>query len=199
MSQRPTLIAPSRPDGNIQESPRLAHPHMHVGVGLPVQVRQPPVAPPTLKPVVALPSGIARPPPINNPKPEPFAKLSLTCIKGMDIKAGQGLNVEADPYVILKLGDQECISKPDNKGGKNPVSHTTNLKFEQKHSLTTAGHSSMFNRYGTKNSTLTLLMKKNCKSRFMTSRPLQLTNLWDVVSFQYWIGLLLVPLKEMSN
>jgi len=44
----------------------------------------------------------------------------VNIIKGLNLKAGQGVFGRADPYVKIKLGDNEFITKPHKNGGKNP-------------------------------------------------------------------------------
>ena len=75
-----------------------------------------------------LPSPLGKPPPHLSshappmkPQPNhPFGKLIVTVIKGVDLKAGQGVLGRADPYVKLKLGDNEVSTNPHESGGKNP-------------------------------------------------------------------------------
>ena len=50
-----------------------------------------------------------------------FGKLVVKVVKGIDLKAGQGMFGKADPYVRLKIGGQEQATKPHAQGGKNPV------------------------------------------------------------------------------
>lgn len=74
------------------------------------------------------PSPLGKPPPHLSsqapplkPKPNhPFGKLIITIIKGVNLKAGQGVFGRADPFVKLKLGDKEFATHPHKNGGKNP-------------------------------------------------------------------------------
>ncbi|GMI59415.1 hypothetical protein ScalyP_jg8067 [Parmales sp. scaly parma] len=50
-----------------------------------------------------------------------FGKLVVKVVKGVDLKAGQGMFGKADPYVKLRIGSQEHATKPHAQGGKNPV------------------------------------------------------------------------------
>jgi len=56
-----------------------------------------------------------------------FGTLIVKCVKGVDIKTGQGMFGKADPYVKLKIGSQEHQTKHHVQGGKNPV---WNQEFE---------------------------------------------------------------------
>ena len=56
-----------------------------------------------------------------------FGTLIVKCVKGVDIKTGQGMFGKADPYCKLKIGSQEHQTKPHVQGGKNPV---WNQEFE---------------------------------------------------------------------
>ena len=69
-----------------------------------------------------------RPPPhihsqIPHISPQPqhaFGKLVITIIKGLNLKAGQGVFGRADPYVKLRIGDNEFTTSTHKNGGKNP-------------------------------------------------------------------------------
>ena len=61
-------------------------------------------------------------PPITPQPKHAFGKLGVTIIKGLNLKAGQGVFGRADPYVKLKLGNSEFTSNTHKNGGKNPVS-----------------------------------------------------------------------------
>ena len=61
-------------------------------------------------------------PPITPQPQHPFGKLVLKIIKGVNLKAGQGVFGRADLYVTLKLGSIEHKTKTHKNGGKNPVS-----------------------------------------------------------------------------
>jgi serine/threonine-protein phosphatase 2B regulatory subunit len=50
-----------------------------------------------------------------------FGKLAIKCLRGVDLKAGQGMFGKADPYTKLRIGTQEYATKPNPGGGKNPV------------------------------------------------------------------------------
>jgi hypothetical protein len=50
--------------------------------------------------------------------------LVLKIIKGVNLKAGQGVFGRADPYVILKLGNVNYRTGTHQNGGKNPVSES---------------------------------------------------------------------------
>lgn len=50
-----------------------------------------------------------------------FGKLTIRCIKGVELKAGQTMMVKADPYVKLTIGSQTFQTKAHANGGKNPV------------------------------------------------------------------------------
>mmetsp|Transcript_20507 Transcript_20507/g.18646 ORF Transcript_20507/g.18646 Transcript_20507/m.18646 type:complete len:684 (+) Transcript_20507:148-2199(+) len=50
-----------------------------------------------------------------------FGKLTIKCLRGIELKAGQGMFGKADPYVILQIGSQEFKTQPNPSGGKNPV------------------------------------------------------------------------------
>jgi serine/threonine-protein phosphatase 2B regulatory subunit len=42
-------------------------------------------------------------------------------LRGIDLKAGQGMFGKADPYAKLRIGTQEFSTKPNPGGGKNPI------------------------------------------------------------------------------
>mmetsp|Transcript_3685 Transcript_3685/g.5048 ORF Transcript_3685/g.5048 Transcript_3685/m.5048 type:complete len:513 (+) Transcript_3685:715-2253(+) len=50
-----------------------------------------------------------------------FGRLMIKCLRGVELKAGQGMFGKADPYAKLRIGTQEFSSKPNPGGGKNPV------------------------------------------------------------------------------
>lgn len=83
---------------------------------LQVQNLYKPLGPPPPNALMPIP-----PPPPSSPM-QSFGKLKIKCIQGMDLKAGQGVFGKADPYVKLKIGNQEMVSDPDAQGGKKPVS-----------------------------------------------------------------------------
>mmetsp|Transcript_56225 Transcript_56225/g.168337 ORF Transcript_56225/g.168337 Transcript_56225/m.168337 type:complete len:134 (-) Transcript_56225:1112-1513(-) len=70
-------------------------------------------------------------PPIAAGSNRPFGELTVAIIAAKNLKAGQGVFGKADPYVKLKLGEQEHSTNPDSQGGKNPVS-SCSLCFESK-------------------------------------------------------------------
>ncbi len=45
----------------------------------------------------------------------------MKCLRGVDLKAGQGMFGKADPYARLRIGIQEQSTKPNPGGGKNPI------------------------------------------------------------------------------
>ena len=68
-------------------------------------------------------------PPITPQPQRAFGKLVVTIIKGLNLKAGQGVFGRADPYVKIKLGDSEFTSNTHKNGGKNPVSSCLCIAF----------------------------------------------------------------------
>ena len=42
-------------------------------------------------------------------------------LKGINLKAGQGVFGRADPYVKIKVGNKEVATNPHMDGGRNPV------------------------------------------------------------------------------
>lgn len=50
-----------------------------------------------------------------------FGRLTVKCLRGIDLKAGQGMFGKADPFARLRIGTQEFATKPNPGGGKNPV------------------------------------------------------------------------------
>ena len=80
------------------------------------------VAPPPRAP--APPQGqqpmqIQQPP--RAPAPPQFGRLIVKCLRGVELKAGQGMFGKADPYAKLRIGTQEFNTKPNPGGGKNPI------------------------------------------------------------------------------
>ena len=51
----------------------------------------------------------------------PFGKMTITFLKGLNLKAGQGIFGRADPYLKVRLGHQVHTTQPHLSGGKNPV------------------------------------------------------------------------------
>ena len=52
---------------------------------------------------------------------KPFGTLSITFVKAINLKAGQGVFGRADPYLKVTLGNQKNTTEPHLSGGKNPV------------------------------------------------------------------------------
>ena len=83
---------------------------------------------------VAIPTDISQlgPPPANvksyappfsrNPMKK-FGKLLLIVMRGKNLKAGQGTFGRANPYVRIKIGQNEVTTEAHTEGGKNPVSY----------------------------------------------------------------------------
>jgi hypothetical protein len=77
----------------------------------------------------AQPSPIGKPPPHIHSQappitPQPqleYGKLVIRILKGINLKAGQGVFGRADPYVKIKLGNKEVATNPHMDGGRNPV------------------------------------------------------------------------------
>eukprot|EP01038_Epipyxis_sp_PR26KG_P005989 gene5989-8246_t len=71
----------------------------------------------------------SKPPPSNSqivapptaPIAPKFGKLYIKCLRGVELKAGQGMFGKADPYAKMRIGTQEFSTKPNPGGGKNPV------------------------------------------------------------------------------
>ena len=55
------------------------------------------------------------------PAPPKFGRLLVKCLRGVELKAGQGMFGKADPYSRLRIGTQEFSTKPNPGGGKNPI------------------------------------------------------------------------------
>jgi serine/threonine-protein phosphatase 2B regulatory subunit len=55
------------------------------------------------------------------PAPPKFGRLTIKCLRGVELKAGQGMFGKADPYSRLRVGTQEFSTKPNPGGGKNPI------------------------------------------------------------------------------
>jgi serine/threonine-protein phosphatase 2B regulatory subunit len=91
----------------------------------------PPNQPPPRGPGAPGPPPRAPPPPSSKPQqsiappsapPAPkFGRLVIKCLRGVDLKAGQGMFGKADPYAKLRIGTQEFSTKHNAGGGKNPV------------------------------------------------------------------------------
>ena len=84
----------------------------------PGNMRQVHPAPPIGKPPPHIHS---QAPPIAPQPQHAFGKLVVTIVRGLNLKAGQGVFGRADPYVKLRLGDNEVSTNPHKNGGKNPV------------------------------------------------------------------------------
>ncbi len=76
--------------------------------------------PPRLAPPPATQPDQRIAPPSAPPAPK-FGRLIIKCLKGIDLKAGQGMFGKADPYCKLRIGTQEFSTKHNAGGGKNPV------------------------------------------------------------------------------
>lgn len=76
----------------------------------------PPRAPP---PPSSTPSQAIAPP--TAPPAPKFGRLIVKVLKGVDLKAGQGMFGKADPYCKLRIGTQEFATKHNAGGGKNPI------------------------------------------------------------------------------
>lgn len=84
--------------------------------GGPAASAPPPRAPP---PPIGAPQQAIAPP--GAPPPPKFGCLTVKCLRGIDLKAGQGMFGKADPYARLRIGTQEFATKPNPGGGKNPI------------------------------------------------------------------------------
>eukprot|EP01036_Dinobryon_divergens_P023069 gene23070-31386_t len=88
--------------------------HLNGPGGMTAPPRGPP--PPTSK---QAPNQLVVPP--SAPAAPKFGRLIVKCLRGVELKAGQGMFGKADPYAKLRIGTQEFSSKPNPGGGKNPV------------------------------------------------------------------------------
>lgn len=61
-------------------------------------------------------------PPIPVQPQHAFGKLVVGIVRGINLKAGQGVFGRADPYVKMKIGDKEFTTTTHKDGGKSPVS-----------------------------------------------------------------------------
>ena len=59
--------------------------------------------------------------PPSAPPPPKFGRLTVKCLRGVELKMGQGMFGKADPYARLRIGLQEFSTKPNAGGGKNPI------------------------------------------------------------------------------
>ncbi len=64
-------------------------------------------------------------PPFSRNSMRIFGKLTVVVIRGKNLKAGQGTFGRANPYVRIKVGHKEVITRVHTEGGKNPVSFST--------------------------------------------------------------------------
>lgn len=79
----------------------------------------PPRAPPP--PAGGAPTSAQLIAPPSAPPPPKFGRLYFKCLRGVELKAGQGMFGKADPYTRLRIGTQEFSTRPNPGGGKNPV------------------------------------------------------------------------------
>jgi len=85
---------------------------------------------PKFRPTTKLPAELGDPPPHISLQPPPmliepklpFGMLRVTIVKGLNLKAGQGVFGKADPYVKIKIGDTQKSTEIHSNSGKNPVS-----------------------------------------------------------------------------
>lgn len=68
-------------------------------------------------------------PPFSIEPMKPFGKLILTVVRGKSLKAGIGTLGPANPYVKLKVGNNEVKTPVHTEGGKNPSWNKT-FEFE---------------------------------------------------------------------
>eukprot|EP01041_Mallomonas_annulata_P011412 gene11413-23872_t len=59
--------------------------------------------------------------PPSAPPPPKFGRLVVKCLRGIELKAGEGMFGKADPYCRLRIGTQEYTTKHNPGGGKNPI------------------------------------------------------------------------------
>eukprot|EP01039_Chlorochromonas_danica_P001951 gene1951-2129_t len=79
----------------------------------------PPRGPPPSGTPNARPLQLVAPP--SAPMAPKFGKLVVKCLRGVELKAGQGMFGKADPFARLRVGTQEFNTKPNPGGGKNPI------------------------------------------------------------------------------
>lgn len=85
------------------------------------------------------PSPIGKPPPHIHSQappitPQPqveYGMLVITIIKGINLKTGQGVFGPADPFVKIKVGNNEATTNPHVNGGRNAVSDEAIYCFAQ--------------------------------------------------------------------
>lgn len=106
-------MPPQGPPGAIPRGPPPSGPPPRGG---PAAQQAPPRAPP---PPSTQPAQLVAPP--NAPPPPKFGRLSVKCLRGVDLKAGQGMFGKADPYCRCRIGTQEFSTQPNPGGGKNPI------------------------------------------------------------------------------
>jgi len=75
--------------------------------------------PPRAPPPDQAPSTQVQPP--EAPVPAKFGKLIVRMLRGVELKAGQGMFGKADPYAKMRIGTQEYMTQPHMGGGKNPI------------------------------------------------------------------------------
>eukprot|EP01042_Synura_sphagnicola_P017102 gene17102-21618_t len=107
--------APPGPPGAMG-GPARGPPGAPPGVGPPG--RGPP-GPPSMGATAGRPLQLVAPP--SAPIAPKFGKLFVKCLRGIDLKAGQGMFGKADPFAKLRIGTQEYSTKPTPGGGKNPI------------------------------------------------------------------------------
>ena len=107
-------MAPRGPPGSVPRGPPPSGPPPRGGPAM--NTAPPPRAPP---PPTTAPNQIVVPP--SAPPPPKFGRLTAKVLRGVDLKAGQGMFGKADPYCKLRVGTQEFNTKPNAGGGKNPI------------------------------------------------------------------------------
>ena len=105
---------PRGPPGGMPRAPPPRQPMPRGGPAMAVSG-----APRTPAPPSGPPQNVIPPP--QAPAPPKFGRLSVKCLRGVDLKAGQGMFGKADPYTKLRIGTQEFMTKPNQGGGKNPI------------------------------------------------------------------------------
>jgi hypothetical protein len=123
-------------------------------------------------------------PPIS-PRPQhPFGKLVLKIIKGVNLKAGQGVFGRADPYIRLKLGNTAFTTRTHRNGGKNPVSVIFLAVFHDIVAISSKV-ALLSNRNGMKSLTGRLLQSASWRLKSWTKKSLEKTSSWDVLELVY--------------
>jgi serine/threonine-protein phosphatase 2B regulatory subunit len=108
----PAGAPPRGPPGGQPRGPPPVGAAPRGGPGAPAPPRAP--APPS-----TVPAQLIAPP--TAPSAPKFGRLLVKCLRGVDLKAGQGMFGKADPYAKLRVGTQEFSTKPNPGGGKNPI------------------------------------------------------------------------------